>query len=224
MIDARMPDDLEAQLLAIIDAHVPDSFAHGRLHVLRVVALCKRIADDASRHHGARVDMQVLLAAAYLHDLGRLDELKPLSNLVPPKDDPHASRSAAFARDILRAASGFPRGKIPAVERAILSHSFTRGEAPDSIEGEILSDADKIDAIGAQGIIRTVAYSVEQHRSLQDTLDHFNEKILKLKGLLYTRAAREIAVAKHEIVSSFVDDLVHGMAGVPARARKTSSK
>jgi uncharacterized protein len=224
MNDPTAGHGLEARLLDIIDHHFPDSLAHGREHVLRVVSTCKEIAASIVADEGLPIDEDVLLAAAYLHDIGRLGDMMPLARAVPPASEPHASRSVAFAREILRGMGGFPLKKVPAVEQAILAHSFSLGERPASIEGEILSDADKLDALGAQGIIRTVAYSVEQKRSLQDTLDHFNEKILKLKDLLYTSAAKDIAVAKHDIVARFVDDLVHGMADVPARASSTSSK
>jgi uncharacterized protein len=168
--------------------------------------------------------MQVLLAAAYLHDIGRLDDIGALSSIVPPVSEAHASRSVVFARAILARMPGFPASKIPAVEHAILAHSFSKGEQPGTIEAMILSDADKIDAIGAQGIIRTVAYSVENHRMIDDTLAHFNEKILNLKDLLLTIPAREIAGTKHDIVARFVADLVYDLAGVPPRACKKSSK
>ncbi len=219
-----MNADIEGRLLGIIDSHFPDSLAHGRAHVLRVVASCKQIADSIVAEERQEVDRDVLLAAAYLHDLGRLGDVKPLASAVPPVEEPHATRSVAFAREILRGMDGFPREKVPAVEQAILAHSFSMGEQPGTIEGKILSDADKLDALGAQGIVRTVAYSVEKGRSLQDTLDHLNGKILKLKDLLYTAPARLIAAAKHEIVARFIDDLVQDIDKVPARADKTSSK
>jgi uncharacterized protein len=224
MKETTAHDSLETRLLAIIDAHFPDSLAHGREHVLRVVVSCKEIANSIMTEEGRRIDHDVLLAAAYLHDVGRLSDMMPLARAVPPASEPHATRSVAFAREILRSMGGFPAVKIPAVEQAILAHSFSLGEQPGSIEGMILSDADKLDALGAQGIIRTVAYSVEQKRSLKDTLDHFNEKILKLKDLLYTAPAKRIAEDKHDIVARFVDDLVHGLDGVPERASNTSSK
>nr|MDO8085158.1 HD domain-containing protein [Candidatus Sigynarchaeum springense] len=219
-----MNADIEARLHEVVDRYFPDSLAHGRGHVLRVVASCKEIATGIEAEGMRRIDRDVLLAAAYLHDTGRLGDMQPLARAVPPAGAPHAARSVDFAREILHNVGGFPLAKIPAVEQSILAHSFSKGERPATIEGEILSDADKLDALGAQGIIRTVAYSVENSRSLQDTLAHFNEKILKLKDLLYTNPARRIAEAKHELVARFVDDLVHGLAGVPERADSTSSK
>ncbi|MEX2684971.1 MAG: HD domain-containing protein [Candidatus Sigynarchaeota archaeon] len=219
-----MNADIEARLRGIVDRYFPDALAHGRAHVLRVVASCKEIATSIEAEKGQWIDRDVLLAAAYLHDTGRLGDMKPLARAVPPANAPHAERSAGFAREILQGMDGFPAAKIPAVEQAILAHSFSKGERPATIEGEILSDADKLDALGAQGIIRTVAYSVENGRSLQDTLDHFTEKILKLKDLLYTNPAKRIAAAKHEIVACFVGDLVHDIDAVPDRADSTSSR
>ncbi len=202
-----IPDPLEKMLVAFITGHVPEDISHGRGHVFRVVRVCKTIA-RALEKEGYTIDWNVLLVAAYLHDTGRLHDFKPALDVVPPGDLPHAERSVFFAREFIEKNSEFPLGLRGPVEKAVLAHSFSRGEVPDSIEGKVLSDADKIDALGAQGIIRTVAYSVEHGRSLEDTLAHFNGKILVLKDLMHTAPARLMAEQKHGIVAAFVADLV----------------
>nr|MDO8113812.1 HD domain-containing protein [Candidatus Sigynarchaeota archaeon] len=217
-----MLESLEPKLLDIINRYFPDSLSHGKFHVLRVVMLSKRLQAEVAKHHGQEADLDILVAAAYLHDIGRLDNVKPLVDAEPPLDLPHASRSAALAREILSKEPRFPATKIPAVEKTIIAHSFSKGEIPATIEEKILSDADKLDTIGAQGIIRTIAYSVEHGRSIQDTLDHFNDKILKLKDLLYTAPAKKMAIEKHAIVEKFVKDLAQDLRDVVNLAATSS--
>jgi len=209
---------------AIIDEVFPDSLSHGKFHVFRVVTTCKKIAAELEQDEGTSIDMDILLAAAYLHDLGRLEAVQPYSSAMPAAELPHAERSVAFARDILENMQGYPAEKIPAVESTIMAHSFSAGEAPaTTIEAMILSDADKLDAMGAQGIIRTVAYSVELHRTLESTLAHFNEKIVNLNGLLWTEPAKKIGVAKQALLEQFMADLVQGLRDTP-RLESTSSR
>jgi uncharacterized protein len=203
--------DLENHLYAIIDAVFPDSLSHGKLHVFRVVTTCKKIAADLEQEEGTSIDMDVLLTAAYLHDLGRLESIQPHSTAMPAAELPHAERSVAFARDILENMECFPAEKIADVESTILAHSFSAGEVPSTIESMILSDADKLDAMGAQGIIRTVAYSVEQHRTLENTLEHFNEKIVKLNSLLFTEPGKKIGASKQALLELFTAELAQDL-------------
>ena len=212
--------ELEIHLRAIIDAVFPDSLSHGKFHVFRVVTTCKKIA-ELEQEEGTSIDMDVLLAAAYLHDLGRLESIQPYSGAMPAPELPHAERSVAFARDILENLPDYPAEKIEAVERTILAHSFSASEEPATIEAMILSDADKLDAMGAQGIIRTVAYSVEQHRTLESTLEHFNEKIVKLNGLLWTEPGRKIGGSKQALLEQFTSELAQDLRDL---LESTSSK
>ena len=93
-----------------------------------------------------------------------------------------------------------------------------------SIDGEIVRDADRLDAIGAIGIARTFQFSghfgepmwtetklsnEELHTSLVEELDnsaikHFYEKLFKLKDLMHTTTAKQIAIQRHEFMERFV--------------------
>ncbi len=111
-------------------------------HVLRVTALAERIA----RAEGG--DLEVVRAAALLHDVGRSVER------VTGRD--HALVGAERAREIL---ADQPPEKVEAVARAIAAHRFRTGPAPDTPEARALFDADKLDAMGAIGVGRAFAHA-----------------------------------------------------------------
>lgn len=108
-------------------------------HVLRVVALAERIAGA----EGA--DLAVVRTAALLHDIGESQDREN-----------HHLVGAAMARDLL---SDAPPAFVDAVAHAIEAHRFRAEPAPRTLEARILSDADKLDAIGAIGIARAFAYA-----------------------------------------------------------------
>lgn len=116
-------------------------------HVTRVLALAERIAQA----EGA--DLEIVRAAVLLHDaaLGENGGTRERSG--------HHERSAEFARQVL-AAEGWPAPRIERVVECILAHRFreTNG-AQKSLEAKVLYDADKLDAIGAVGAARAIAYA-----------------------------------------------------------------
>ncbi len=138
--------------------------------------------------------MDVVLTAARLHDIAR--------------DEPnHARRSAKVARRILRAQS-YQEDFIERVAHCIEAHSFSSRIKPRTIEAKVLSDADKLDAMGAVGVARAFIYSGEAGRSLEETLNHFTEKLLKLYDALQTETARQLARKRHEFLVDFFHRLV----------------
>ncbi len=161
--------------------------SHDRDHVERVVKLAVYIA----RREGA--DVEVVKKSAELHDIAR--------------DKPnHAIESAKLAREILRK-EGYDEEFIERVVHCIEAHSFSSGVEPKTLEAKVLSDADKLDAIGAIGIARAFIFSGEKGRSIEETLKHFEEKLLKLKDLLYTKTAKELAKERHEFLVKFYEQI-----------------
>ncbi len=118
--------------------------AHDFDHVLRVVHLADRIAQA----EGA--DRDIVHAAALLHDIG-LDEGRA----------GHETSAANRAQEIL-SAQGYDETFCNAVAHAIESHRFRSGPTPQTLEAQVLFDADKLDAIGAIGIARAFAFG--EHR------------------------------------------------------------
>ena len=87
--------------------------------------------------------------------------------------------------------------------------SFTknRGKRPETLEGKIVQDADRLDAMGAIGIARTFAYGGKCGRSLDSSLQHFYDKLLLLKDELNTQEAKEIAEIRHEYMQGFLNEI-----------------
>jgi len=172
---------------------------HGFSHVERVFNLCLHIGKE----EGA--DLEVLALASLLHDIAR-----PLEDSGKVED--HAAESAKIAGRFLRSL-GYPEEKVQAVVHAIEAHRFSRGPEPRTLEAKILSDADKLDAIGAVGIARVFMYSGEHGRDIEASLKHFEEKILKLKDLMYTETARRIAEERHGFTVEFIERIRREMEG-----------
>ncbi len=183
--------------------------AHDFDHVLRVVAMAERLA----RAEGA--DVEIVRAAALLHDVGRGDR----------SGRDHAEVSADRARDILRA---HPPDRVEAVARAIRQHRFRAGPPPDTLEARCLFDADKLDSIGAIGAARAFAYAGVIGQRLWDEVapdypDRFargadgrgehtphHEYIVKLSRLrdwMTTRSGRAIAEERHAVMVAFFERL-----------------
>jgi uncharacterized protein len=116
--------------------------AHGEDHVLRVLKIARFIAAK----EGA--DIEVVSKAALLHDSFRNGEN-------------HALKSAEFARKLL-SEEGYGEEFIEAVVHAIEAHSFSGRIEPRTLEAKVLSDADKLDAIGAIGVARAFMMAGER--------------------------------------------------------------
>ena len=164
-----------------------DDDAHGFGHVLRVTILSFMLALRS------RADVDVVVAASLLHDVGRMGEHSGLH---------HAQVSALIAEPLLRGI-GFPEEKIGLAIRAIITHSFSLGIEKRSIEECIVSDADKIDALGAIGVYRMIYYSGERRRGIRSTLSHYNSKIKGLIDELCLEESRKLGEKISVITSSY---------------------
>jgi len=170
---------------------------HGFSHVKRVFNLCLHIG----KAEGA--DLEVLALAALLHDVAR-----PLEDKRIVED--HAKESAKIARRFL---TSLKYHKVNEVVHAIEAHRFSRPPEPKTLEAKILSDADKLDAIGAVGVARVFMYSGEHGRDIEASIKHFEEKILKLKDLMYTKTAKKLAEGRHKFVEEFIKRLLKEIEG-----------
>ena len=96
--------------------------------------------------------------------------------------------------------------KTEEIIAAINSVSFSqnRGKRPETLEGKIVQDADRLDAIGAVGIARTFAFGGEHGRSLDSSILHFHEKLLLLKDEMNTETARQMAEERHAFMLEFL--------------------
>ncbi len=113
--------------------------AHDYDHLERVMALADRIQASEGG------DLPTIWAAVALHDIGQERERRHGGD--------HALIGAELAAKLLKS-TPFPQHSIPAVQQAIREHRMTGGAIPQTLEGRILYDADKIDCLGAIGIGR----------------------------------------------------------------------
>lgn len=89
-----------------------------------------------------------------------------------------------------------------------VSFSKNRDITPGTIEGKIVQDADRLDAIGAIGIARTFAYGGAHKRSITDSIKHFGDKLLLLKDEMNTEEGKRIAKVRHDYLVSFLDEIM----------------
>ena len=164
---------------------------HGYEHTERVVELCKYLGKILE------ADMEVLIPAAILHDIGR-------------EKENHAYHGAVLARKILK---DLKYSKIDEIVHAVEVHSFSGGGEANSIEAKILSDADKLDAMGAVGIYRAAQYGVENNCKIDEFVRHFYEKLLLLKELLYTNEAKKMADRRHEFMLEYINEIKKELTG-----------
>ena len=87
-----------------------------------------------------------------------------------------------------------------------VSFSKNRGKRPATLEGQIVQDADRLDALGAIGIARTFAYGGKHGRSLDASVEHFYEKLLLLKDEMNTDGARKMAEERHAFLEAFLEE------------------
>jgi uncharacterized protein len=168
------------------------SGSHGMDHIERVTRLCRQIGADE------HADMTVLIPAALLHDIARPVE--------KARGIPHEEEGARMAEQYLMSIH-YDETRIAAITGAIRTHRFRSGGIPATPEAKILSDADKLDAMGASGIARTFMRAAEHGGGIDNAIAHFNDKLLKLNGLMYTASGRRIARTRHAFLLRFLTTL-----------------
>lgn len=189
--------------------HENNNDGHGFDHVSRVVKLAKQILATEPL-----ADPSLVVAAAYLHDT--YDE-KICCDVTKQKQN---------VADFLTSLD-FSQEKQDKLFYIIdnMSYSANLLEKKElDINGQIVQDADRIDAMGAWGIVRTLEYGWSKGRTFYDpqifpekfenkhtyhqnqgtTLNHFYEKLFLLKDLLNTAHAKKIAAKRDKIMHDFV--------------------
>jgi uncharacterized protein len=175
------------KLESIVREIMPLHGTHGLEHTMRVYRTCQALGESLG------ADMSILLPAVLLHDVVR-----------GGKD--HAMASSVESKEILRGL-GYPETAIEKISKTISAHSFSACRAPESLEAEILSDADKLDAMGALGVYRAAMYSVESERLLENFIAHFREKLLTLSDRLFTDEAKMQAEPRHRFLLEFLEQI-----------------
>ena len=202
---ARLYEEVEHRFQGVTD------LAHGWEHISRVYRLALTIAEQ----EGA--NSFIVALAALMHDLGR--------SVPNASAKHHADISVILAQELLTTYQ-VPTDIQEAVCHAILAHSFSRGIEARTIEAQVVRDADRLDGLGAIGILRWAITGTlrrtpqtrnyhptdpfdEQHEPDDHLymLDHFYSKLLKLSDTMATATGRSLAAQRTAFMQSYLDEL-----------------
>ena len=165
-------------------------------------------ADGHDAEHSLRVYKNAMRIAAGYPEAD--EELIALASLLHDADDHKLFQTENYsnARQFLKE-KNVSEEETCEIVRIIGAVSFSKnkGKTPDTLEGKIVQDADRLDAMGAIGIARTFAYGGKHGRSIEDSVQHFHDKLLLLEGTLNTEEARAMAKERHEFLVKFLDEL-----------------
>ncbi|MSV33305.1 MAG: HD domain-containing protein [Nitrosarchaeum sp.] len=183
--------------------------AHDFDHIMRVFKNAQKICKKENARE------KLVLSAILLHDIvsyPKSDKRSKLSSI----------KSAEKSRNILKKFN-FTKEETQIISDAIRDHSFSRNKIPTTLEGKILQDADRLDAIGAIGIARVFAVSGSEKRpfyNIKDpfcknripndeiwALDHFYRKLLKLESLMNTKSGKIEAKKRTKVLKDFLNEL-----------------
>lgn len=188
-----------------------DKTGHNFDHIQRVVKLANRLAKAQTKP----VDLTVILAAAYLHDT--IDDKLVASPMQAVNEVKELLTSLAF--------SSAQSDEIIHIITHMSYASNLSAKQTLSLEGQIVQDADWLDAIGAIGITRAIYYGgahgekiydpeilprtqldKASYRNLADEtiINHFYEKLFKLADMLNTPQARALAASRQQVMKDFV--------------------
>ncbi len=183
--------------------------AHDFEHVLRVYRNAERICKKE------KANPKLILTSALLHDIVSFRKSDKLSKTS-------STKSSIESKKILQKFN-YSENEIKIISDAIESHSFSKNKTPNTLEGKILQDADRLDAIGAIGIARTFAVGGAENRSFYNkkdvfcisrkpddqvwTVDHFYKKLLLLESKMNTNSAKVEAKRRTKIIKKFLTDL-----------------
>jgi len=189
--------------------------SHDWDHVQRVYTLAVKIADKE------KADLEVIKISALLHDIGRRYQDESNGKIC------HAEKGAEIAKEFLK--GKIEEDKLKNIVHCIESHRFRGEKKPETKEAMILSDADKLDSIGAVGIGRGFLFAGEvgaklhNHQidiekteaySKEDTAyREFKLKLIKIKDKMLTDEGKRIAEERHNFMVEFFNRLNNEVEG-----------
>jgi uncharacterized protein len=206
---AKVATEVQARFIDYSD------LAHGWEHVNRVYHLAMNLSKQE------HADGLIAGMAALLHDLGR-------TTRGPARS--HAQRSAQLAKKLL-APYDLPSETLHAILHAILAHGYRHGIEPATLEARVLYDADRLDSLGACGVMRwamtakhgrwpeNATYHPDDPFALWRTpdrqrylLDRFFTKLLHLSEAMTTAIGRVMAERRIAFLRLYLQELRHELA------------
>lgn len=214
----------QAEIILKTQAFLQDKFStessgHDYWHMYRTWKAAKHIASTEPD-----ANMFIVELAALLHDIADWK--------FHDGDEEAGPRAAREWLESLEVSNDV----IEHIEDIIRNVSFKGANVETklkTIEGQIVHDADKLDAIGAIGIGRTFAYGGAKGRPMHDpnrlaekhntfeayknsnspTINHFYEKLLLLKDRMFTQTGKELAQHRHEVMKQFLKEFLDEWKG-----------
>lgn len=201
---------IKSASLMIKDLLGNDSAGHDWWHIFRVVNSANKICSEEGG------DPFIIELAAWLHDIAD-HKFHDGDDLAGPREARKWMESKGIEEKIIKG-----------VEIIIKEVSFKGADVDtpmSTIEGKIVQDADRLDAIGAVGIARTFAYGGSRDRLMYDpeihpemhndfesykkstapTINHFYEKLLLLKDRMNTETGKKMALDRHQYMEGFLE-------------------
>ena len=201
----KVLDSLKREVIKIMD----NDPAHDFEHVMRVYSNAKKISKEE------KANQKLVLSAALLHDI--------VSYPKSSKRSKFSSIDSAKKSKLILKKYDFTTEEIIIVFDAIVDHSFSQNKIPQTLEGKILQDADRLDALGSIGIARVFAtsgslnrpfYNIDDpfcaKRNPDDNLwavDHFFNKLLKLEFMMNTKSGKIEAKKRTKVLKEFLKQL-----------------
>jgi|SRR5690242_4121581 len=199
-----------ASLFTAINAYVHTYMSqydnsHDYQHILRVVSNANRILQDESKTNSTKTyDTTSLFLAALLHDVGDHKYAKP------GEDTENQVRNILLEHG----ASADMASKVHTLVHHVSYTNEVRN--PQSVmdvlvqhpELAIVQDADRLDAIGAVGIGRCFSFGAAKFpdQPMGRAIDHFEEKLYKLEGMMKTKCGKGLARRRTEVLRAFADE------------------
>lgn len=178
----------------IKETFLKEETGHDYYHIERVVINARKILRTE------QADSFIVELAALLHDLGD----HKLHNGIDKSEE----LISAFLKSLF-----VEQSIINRVVEIVSQVSFSKRNKPSSIEAKIVQDADRLDAIGAIGIARCFAYGGSKNRILyspdekekeNSSIQHFYDKLFKLKDLMNTESAKLVAANRHSFMEEYI--------------------
>lgn len=170
-----------------------ETTGHDYYHIKRVVEMAKKIASEE------KANLFLVEISAWLHDLGDY------------KLHDGVDKSTEMISEFL-VSQKMDNETIQQVLEIVSQVSFSKGNQPTTLEAKIVQDADRLDAIGAIGLARTFAYGGHKNHEIYNpekpentSIQHFYDKLLKLKDLMNTPTAQKIAKTRHQYLEEFLE-------------------
>ena len=189
--EAKWLKILEEELKKEMDKAPSVVSSHDFGHIIRVWKYVKQISDT-------NVDWEVLIAATYLHDIGRH---------YPEGVREHGPLSAVHAKKVLERIN-FPEDKRENVLISISFHDETfPPEKRTTMESKIVYDADKLDVFGAIGVSRYLIFNALRDKTLKETIDYALEDLPLRFSQLELDKTKEVAESSYEYTLNYFKKL-----------------